>query len=124
MRKNSGVTGNGLHAVSMSSLDARLLWEGGSHEKKLAESPEMDFTPFQCPALLRDFFGRGPTRKKSAESPEMDFTECQRVRQRERERERESATIRGASAFIPRRLAPVFWSGLFKLTQSLCLIGL
>ncbi|GFT39896.1 hypothetical protein TNCV_3060911 [Trichonephila clavipes] len=36
----------------------------------------------------------------------------------------ERATIRGASAFIPRRLAPVFWSGFFTVTQSLCLIGL
>ncbi|GFX81767.1 hypothetical protein TNCV_2569681 [Trichonephila clavipes] len=44
---------------------------------------------------------------------------CQRVRQK-----RESKTIRGASAFIPRRLAPVFWSGFFTVTQSLCLIGL
>ncbi|GFX00749.1 hypothetical protein TNCV_4577161 [Trichonephila clavipes] len=36
----------------------------------------MDFTPFPCPALMRDFFGRGgPMRKKKiAESPEMDFT--------------------------------------------------
>ncbi|GFX52269.1 hypothetical protein TNCV_4801261 [Trichonephila clavipes] len=39
-------------------------------------------------------------------------------------RESKSATIRGASAFIPRRLAPVFWSGFFTFTQSLSLIGL
>ncbi|GFV64499.1 hypothetical protein TNCV_1042731 [Trichonephila clavipes] len=45
---------------------------------------------------------------------------CQRVRQKKRER----ATIRGASAFIERRLAPEFWSGFFTFTQSLCLIGL
>ncbi|GFV86208.1 hypothetical protein TNCV_672051 [Trichonephila clavipes] len=43
--KVGGVTGIGLHAVSMSSLDSRLLW-GVPQEKKSAESPESDFTPF------------------------------------------------------------------------------
>ncbi|GFX78949.1 hypothetical protein TNCV_3912381 [Trichonephila clavipes] len=44
---------------------------------------------------------------------------CQRVRQK-RERVNSGCT----SAFIPRRLAPVLWSGFFTVTQSLCLIGL
>ncbi|GFU84517.1 hypothetical protein TNCV_1818491 [Trichonephila clavipes] len=37
---------------------------GVPQEKKSAESPELDFTPFPCPALIRDFCGGGPTRKK------------------------------------------------------------
>ncbi|GFU84514.1 hypothetical protein TNCV_1818461 [Trichonephila clavipes] len=41
---------------------------GVPQEKKSAESPELDFTPFPCPALIRDFCGG------SAESPELDLT--------------------------------------------------
>ncbi|GFU50672.1 hypothetical protein TNCV_1558661 [Trichonephila clavipes] len=68
-KKVGGVTGIGLHAVSMSSLDTRLLW-GVPQERKVGGVTGIDFTPFPCPALIRDFCG-GPTRKKSAESPEL-----------------------------------------------------
>ncbi|GFY22879.1 hypothetical protein TNCV_2181401 [Trichonephila clavipes] len=44
---------------------------------------------------------------------EKNLRECQK-----------SATIRGALAFIPRRLALVFWSGFFTEIQSTYLIGL
>ncbi|GFX61930.1 hypothetical protein TNCV_3777411 [Trichonephila clavipes] len=49
---------------------------------------------------------------------------CERNASESVKKVRERATIRGASAFIPRRLAPVFWSGFFTFTQSLYLIGL
>ncbi|GFV03660.1 uncharacterized protein TNCV_1876081 [Trichonephila clavipes] len=42
---------------------ARLLW-GGPTRKNSAESPELDFTPFPCPALIRDFCGGSHKKKK------------------------------------------------------------
>ncbi|GFW41001.1 hypothetical protein TNCV_414101 [Trichonephila clavipes] len=37
---------------------------GGSHKKKSAESPELTFTPFPCPALIRDCLWGGSHKKK------------------------------------------------------------
>ncbi|GFU46774.1 hypothetical protein TNCV_1771841 [Trichonephila clavipes] len=43
-KKVGGVTGIGLHAVSMSSLDSRLLWEGGPTKKKKSRRSHRNWT--------------------------------------------------------------------------------
>ncbi|GFT30618.1 hypothetical protein TNCV_711631 [Trichonephila clavipes] len=80
-----------------------------------------------------EFLTRGPQRSSershgAAGSPLIGRDVSDQVGVREkppRVREsQKSATIRGASAFIPRQFSPVFWSGLFTETQSIYLIGL
>ncbi|GFX93151.1 hypothetical protein TNCV_4760301 [Trichonephila clavipes] len=71
-KKFGGVTGIGLHAVSMPSLDSRLLWGRGSHEKKIGGVTGNGLHAVSMSSLDSRLLW-GVPRKKSAESPEMDF---------------------------------------------------